>query len=372
MRSHLTTAAAAAGLLALAIPQTSHADETWLLNAQGAATRTTHVPSVEYFQPGGSAGFGVYRSLTPHIQLGGRVSGMMIPEDVPNPELESSGDLAIGAMTGMMRIRPMADPFESSRGTGLYIEAGGGPALVGSEVTGAVDVGLGWNFAVADTVALGPNLRYLQAIETDDRFVSEDPRVWMAGIEMSLLGDVNPPVRPVVDNSPDVNVVVNMPQRRGPIDTDNDRVADRFDHCPMDKEVFNQVDDHDGCPDKEEVAFDDDSLVIDEAVFFGFDQNELTDRGRATLLDVATTYHNAETPWSTLIVRGHADRRGGDDYNVELSWQRATAVKDALTQMGVPEDIIVLEAYGESAPQVEAPNKMARHLNRRVEFVVKR
>ncbi len=357
-------------------------DEAWLISAQGTATRSAHEPSTEYFMPGGSAGLGVYHSLSPYIQLGGRLSGIVVPADEAPPQgIESSGDLALGAFSGMMRVRPLADPWEQSRAGGLYIEAGGGPALVGDELSGAVDVGLGWNFSVSDVVALGPNLRYMQAFESDDRFVGDDPRIWMAGLEIALLGEVDPPVQPPADDERiDVHVTVNMPETERStamayVDRDADRVDDRFDHCPEDKETFNRVDDHDGCPDTGAITLgdtDSDTVVIDEAVFFPFDEATLTEEGRAALLDVAAAYHQAEEPWDALILRGHTDTRGDAAYNAELSQARVDAVRTALVKMGLPERSIFTEAYGENAPLSDGETAMAHHLNRRVEFVIDR
>lgn len=353
-------------------------DEAWLINAQGTATRSAHMPSTEYFMPGGSAGLGVYHSLSPYIQLGGRLSGMVVPaDDAPRPGIESNGDLAMGALSGMMRVRPLADPFETSRADGLYIEAGGGPALVGEQVSGAVDVGIGWNFAVEDAVAIGPNLRYMQAFEADDRFVGEDPRIWMAGLEIALLGEVDAPPRPVPDDAIDVQVTVNLPEQDAQavawVDADGDQVADRFDHCPTKAEIFNHVDDHDGCPDSGRIVLSDaDTVVVDEAVFFEFDRSDLTEEGRKALLDVATAYHNADEPWDALILRGYADSRGDAEYNAELSQARVQAVRGALVEMGLPERMIFTEAYGESMPLSEEGTAMAHRLNRRVEFVIDR
>lgn len=376
MRMHIKRIAPlAAGLALLAAGPALADDEAWLVNAQGTATRSAHMPSTEYFMPGGSAGLGVYHSLSPYIQLGGRVSGLVVPaDDDPGPGLESEGDLAMGALSGMMRVRPLADPFETTRSDGLYIEAGGGPALVGEQVSGAVDVGVGWNFAIEDAVALGPNLRYMQAFEADDRFVGEDPRIWMAGLEIALLGEVDAPTRPVPDDDIDVQVTVNnLPPRYH--DADGDQVADRFDACPTRKEIFNRVDDHDGCPDSGEIQLSDndsDTVVIDEAVFFDFDEATLTDEGRAALLDVATAYHQADEPWDALILRGYADSRGDARYNAELSQARVEAVRDALVEMDLPEHKLFTEAYGESRPLSDEGTAMAHRLNRRVEFVVDR
>lgn len=364
-------------------------DEAWLLNAQGTATRSAHEPSTEYFMPGGSAALGLYRSLSPYVQLGGRVSGLIVPADeAPPSDITHSGDLTMGTFTGMIRVRPFADPFEEMRSGGLYIEAGGGPALVGDdftgdpEVTGAVDVGLGWNFPVEDAFSIGPNLRYMQAFEADDRFVGEDPRIWMAGLEFAFLGDVNPPMRPVAQ-SPDtnINVTVSLPEGQQQSrqvaryrDADWDRVADRYDQCPEHAEVFNSVNDHDGCPDTAEIALgeEEDTVVIDEAVFFPYDKATLTDEGLAALRDIAASYHDADARWDALILRGHADTRGDAAYNARLSQNRVNAVKSALVKMGLPERMIFTEAYGESAPLAEGGTAMAHHLNRRVEFVISR
>jgi len=369
----------AAGLALLVASPALAEDEAWLINAQGTATRSAHMPSTEYFQPGGSAGLGVYHSLSPYIQLGGRVSGLIVPaDDAPPARLQSEGDLTVGTLSGMMRIRPLADPFETSRSDGLYIEAGGGPALVGSEISGAVDVGLGWNFAIEDAVAIGPNIRYMQAFESDDRFVGEDPRIWMAGVEFAFLGEVDGAPRPPADDQIEVNVTVNVPEQGTAVayvDVDNDQVADRFDHCPTLKEVHNKVDDHDGCPDDGRItlgAADADTVVVDEAVFFEFDQTELTPAGRAALLDVATAYHKAEEPWDALILRGYADTRGDADYNADLSQARVSAVRGALVEMGLPARMIFTEAYGEAAPLSDEGTAMAHRLNRRVEFVIDR
>src|SRR5207249_3556786 len=70
-------------------------------------------------------------------------------------------------------------------------------------------------------------------------------------------------------------------------------------------------------------------------------------------------------PLSTIRVVGHADAVGQESANQQLGQDRADAVRDALTQMGVLADAIVTESKGESALLVKTQRAEPR--NRRVE-----
>ena len=70
---------------------------------------------------------------------------------------------------------------------------------------------------------------------------------------------------------------------------------------------------------------------------------------------------------------GHADARGPQQYNVDLSRRRAAAVKDYLTSLDVPESKLDIQAFGEIDPAVPQAETEAEHRqNRRVEFVIVR
>ncbi len=75
-------------------------------------------------------------------------------------------------------------------------------------------------------------------------------------------------------------------------------------------------------------------------------------------------------PSMKLIVEGHTDDVGSDDYNDELSLARAGAVKEYLVQLGVYPDFIRVKGYGKRRPVVYGTSNEARSLNRRVEFVL--
>jgi len=71
-----------------------------------------------------------------------------------------------------------------------------------------------------------------------------------------------------------------------------------------------------------------------------------------------------------LEVEGHTDSVGSDDYNQHLSEQRGEAVRDYLTQQGIPSGSITSRGMGEGQPVASNDNAAGRQQNRRVELVV--
>jgi outer membrane protein OmpA-like peptidoglycan-associated protein len=71
-----------------------------------------------------------------------------------------------------------------------------------------------------------------------------------------------------------------------------------------------------------------------------------------------------------LIVSGHTDDVGGDEYNDDLSMRRAGAVKFYLARKGVHPDSVRVYGHGERLPVIRETTEQARALNRRVEFRV--
>jgi outer membrane protein OmpA-like peptidoglycan-associated protein len=69
-----------------------------------------------------------------------------------------------------------------------------------------------------------------------------------------------------------------------------------------------------------------------------------------------------------LIVSGHTDDTGSEEYNQDLSLRRAGAVKMYLATKGVYPDSVRVYGYGERYPVINEQTEAARALNRRVEF----
>lgn len=69
-----------------------------------------------------------------------------------------------------------------------------------------------------------------------------------------------------------------------------------------------------------------------------------------------------------ILLAGHTDRSGTDDYNLVLSQRRAVAVAKALNDRGIATRIIDQQAFGESEPAVPTQDGVALFANRRVQI----
>lgn len=93
------------------------------------------------------------------------------------------------------------------------------------------------------------------------------------------------------------------------------------------------------------------SILSGDQVFFAFDSADLTGVGKSTLDDVAAWVKT--NPERSILVRGHADKSGGADYNLDLSSRRAAAVGAYLKSQGVGENQLILAAVGETMADLE-------------------
>ena len=75
-------------------------------------------------------------------------------------------------------------------------------------------------------------------------------------------------------------------------------------------------------------------------------------------------------PGLRLEVEGHTDSVGGDEYNQRLSEQRASGVRDYLTQQGIPMNSVTAKGFGKTQPVASNETAVGRQQNRRVELVV--
>ncbi len=72
----------------------------------------------------------------------------------------------------------------------------------------------------------------------------------------------------------------------------------------------------------------------------------------------------------SLIIEGHTDNVGGDDSNQVLSQQRADAVRNALTELGVDEKRLRAVGFGESKPIASNETPTGRAKNRRIVIAI--
>lgn len=91
--------------------------------------------------------------------------------------------------------------------------------------------------------------------------------------------------------------------------------------------------------------------------------------GAATNLAKLAAFLN-QYPDRSVLIEGHTDSVGSEDYNLGLSQRRADAVKSWLMSQGVGSDRLVTSGKGESSPVAGNDSASGRQLNRRVEVII--
>lgn len=69
------------------------------------------------------------------------------------------------------------------------------------------------------------------------------------------------------------------------------------------------------------------------------------------------------------VIEGHTDSMGEDDFNLDLSRERAFAVRQALVTSGVSASRLATQGFGESLPIANNSTSTGRQKNRRVEII---
>ena len=77
-----------------------------------------------------------------------------------------------------------------------------------------------------------------------------------------------------------------------------------------------------------------------------------------------------EFPDTDLMIEGHTDSVGDENYNMKLSKRRAKSVVDYLKSKGVAGARFQIEAFGETRPRFDNATKEGQAKNRRVEIGV--
>jgi peptidoglycan-associated lipoprotein len=103
-----------------------------------------------------------------------------------------------------------------------------------------------------------------------------------------------------------------------------------------------------------------------DKIYFAFDSNELTQESRQVLTEKAELLK--ANPALSLLVEGHCDERGTNEYNLALGERRARAAYEFLVLLGVDSSKMQIISYGEEYPAVQGSNEEAWAKNRRAEF----
>ena len=101
--------------------------------------------------------------------------------------------------------------------------------------------------------------------------------------------------------------------------------------------------------------------------FFALDSTELTPESRSAI-QKNTDYMKR---WNStkVLVEGHADSRGTNEYNLALAERRAAAVRDYVVSLGVTAARVTVVSKGEEAPFCTEEAENCWQQNRRGHFI---
>ncbi len=106
--------------------------------------------------------------------------------------------------------------------------------------------------------------------------------------------------------------------------------------------------------------------------FYTYDEATLDAAAQAALSASATWLRSDQGAGYKLLIEGHCDERGTEQYNLALGDRRANSAKDYLVTLGVDAGRIRTVSYGEERPFEEGHDDAAFAQNRRAHLVLVR
>jgi peptidoglycan-associated lipoprotein len=109
--------------------------------------------------------------------------------------------------------------------------------------------------------------------------------------------------------------------------------------------------------------------IVLEAIHFDYDKYNLTPQATTILARNAEIMMN--NPSIEVVIEGHCDERGTEEYNLALGEKRAIAARDFLVRFGIAKSRVSVISYGEERPLDLGSNEEAWAKNRRAESVIR-
>lgn len=105
-----------------------------------------------------------------------------------------------------------------------------------------------------------------------------------------------------------------------------------------------------------------------EMIHFDFDRYFIREDAKPVLAKNAAwlkKFHSAK-----VLIEGHCDERGTEEYNLALGEKRAKSTIDYLVSLGISSARIRIISYGKSQPLDTGHNEVSWQKNRRAQFVI--
>ncbi len=109
-------------------------------------------------------------------------------------------------------------------------------------------------------------------------------------------------------------------------------------------------------------------ITFDSGILFQVDKSDLQYTAQQNLTKLGGILNKYDD--TRVLIEGHTDATGPDEYNLALSKRRAESVANHLDAVGVNRGRFTLMGYGESQPAADNSTAQGRQANRRVEVAI--
>ncbi|MBO6795299.1 MAG: OmpA family protein [Balneolaceae bacterium] len=109
-------------------------------------------------------------------------------------------------------------------------------------------------------------------------------------------------------------------------------------------------------------------VTFDSGILFEINSAELSAESKEEIAELATVLKKYED--TNIMFAGHTDASGPEDYNQELSEERAKSVAEYAAFVGVDAERMTITGYGEEDPIASNETQLGREKNRRVEIAI--
>lgn len=110
------------------------------------------------------------------------------------------------------------------------------------------------------------------------------------------------------------------------------------------------------------------AVTFESGVLFPYNSADVLPAGRENLRQLANSLRNY--PETEVLIVGHTDSSGSDEYNMGLSLRRAESARQFLAAQGIASARVRVEGRGESEPVADNSTEAGRSQNRRVEVAI--
>ncbi len=121
---------------------------------------------------------------------------------------------------------------------------------------------------------------------------------------------------------------------------------------------------------KDELAKYKEESGLFKDIYFDFDKYDVQEDAKVVLKNIASWLLKNNS--AKIMVEGHCDERGTNEYNLALGDRRARAARDYLVALGIGSNRVETISYGEEKPVCTEKTEECWAKNRRAHFVVLR